>query len=286
VKILLKEPVNGIDIAALDSELQATATAEPAPAPAATAASPAPAPADPAPSTTAAAPIIDPFASGSASQNATITPSAPAQQLVRLPIGTEQTEETLALDGQAVRDIQARLLVLGHDPNGIDGKIGKGTRSAVRAWQNTVDVSPTGFLNGEQLSALKAGSEPQLAHWLKEPKNAKLYEPPPPIALTPSRVSGRWNYTTNCGPRSKVGRAKIRGVLSVRHAGGNRYVGNLANSQGLRARFDGRLNGRTVSSTANFGFLFGKVRLRARVDDHQLVMRGRDSNGCSFYAAK
>lgn len=271
VKILLKETVNGIDVAALDAELAAAAAPAPEPSQAAT---------PPIQDVTA----IDPFVGGEPKAAAT---EPPAPEIARVPsLTTQETEKALQLDRQAVRDIQARLLVLGHDPNGIDGRIGNGTRGAIRSWQASVAVPPTGFLDAGQLDALKAESESDLAQWLRDEANARIYEPPEPIALTPSLVSGRWTYVTTCGPRSKVGRAKINGVMAVRHAGGNRYSGNLANSQGLKARFDARLNGRTVSSVANFGFLFGKVRLTAKVDDHQLVMRGRDSNGCSFYASK
>ncbi|WP_234218640.1 peptidoglycan-binding domain-containing protein [Ruegeria pomeroyi] len=277
VKILLKETVNGIEVAALDAELAAAATTVPEPEPVPETS---PAAAPPVPDAAA----VDPFAVEEPEPAAT-EPHAPEIARV-LSLTTEETEKALQLDRQAVRDIQARLLVLGHDPNGIDGRIGNGTRGAIRSWQSSVAAPPTGYLDAGQLASLKTASESILALWLQNEKNARMYEPPPPIALTPSRVSGRWTYVTNCGPRSKVGRAKINGVMAVRHAGGNRYTGNLSNSQGLRARFDARLSGRTVSSVANFGLLIGKVRLTAQVDDHQLVMRGRDSNGCSFYASK
>jgi hypothetical protein len=199
---------------------------------------------------------------------------------------SQDTEEGLGLDKQAIRDVQARLLVLGHDPNGVDGAVGKGTRAAIRAWQASVGTYQTGYLNGTQLAALKEQSQSSLEEWLRKEDNSKLYEPPPLLAIGPRNLSGNWRYTTNCGPRSRLGKMKITGNLAIRHAGGQNYTGSLSNSQGFRGRVSATLRGRSVSAVTNFGLLIGKVSLNARVDDYKLVLRGRDSNGCSFYAVK
>ena len=206
-----------------------------------------------------------------------------------MSVGSEITEKALGLNKQAVRDIQARLLVIGHDPNGVDGVVGRGTRSAIRTWQGAVSAEPTGYLNEFQHIALKAQSQDALDEWLRSDDNAKLYKPPPPppvLALGPRKMSGSWRYTTNCGSRSRLGRMKITGTLAMRHAGGRNYTGTLSNSQGLQGSVSATLRGRSVSAVTNFGLLIGKVRLNARVDDYKLVLRGRDSNGCSFYASK
>lgn len=88
----------------------------------------------------------------------------------------ENAENILALDGNAVRDIQARLLVLGHDPNGIDGRIGKGTRTAVSAWQVSYGIPVTGFLDERQLTELRSVSETALQDWLQNSENRQRYE--------------------------------------------------------------------------------------------------------------
>lgn len=98
--------------------------------------------------------------------------------IARPPLGTEETERLLGLDRQAVRDIQARLLVIGYDPNGIDGSIGRGTRSAIRSWQGSIGAINTGFLNALQLDALRSQSQSALAQWLQAPENASRYNPP------------------------------------------------------------------------------------------------------------
>jgi len=136
------------------------------------------------------------------------------------------------------------------------------------------------------LDLLKERSQTALDAWLETASNARLYAPPPPLALGPRRMSGTWRYTTTCGSNSRLGRAKIRGVLEMRHASGNRYVGALSYTQGLRAPVNDPLSGRPVTAVANFGLLLGRVRLSARVDRNRLVLRGQDSNGCSFYASK
>ncbi len=200
--------------------------------------------------------------------------------------GSAETESALDLDKQAIRDIQARLSVLGYDPNGIDGVMGSGTRGAIQAWQASQDSPATGYLSASHLAALKTQSEAPLQSWLTIPDNNALYNPPPPIPLGPYAMSGNWRYTTNCGASSKVGKFEIRGLLNVRHVGGNNYAGSISNSQGLRGRFKGTLSGRRFAGEVNWGLLYGRVQTRGVVADQKLAISGRDSNGCSFFAAK
>ena len=207
-------------------------------------------------------------------------------QPVAPPPGTEATMSALDLDRAAVRDLQARLLVAGHNPNGIDGVIGPGTRGAFQAWQASQGIAANGFLNDAQLDLLKRQTDQDLASWLEDPQNAALHTPPPPIALGPGNLSGTWRFTTTCGPNSKLGQRRITGVVSLQHAGGNHYTGNLRNSQGLRGQYSARLNGRQYTAEVNFGFLIGKVNVTGRIADRSLTVRGRDSNGCSFYSTK
>lgn len=199
--------------------------------------------------------------------------------------GTEATEAALNLKKQDIRDLQARLLVMGHDPNGIDGQIGRGTRGALRDWQQVNGIEPTGYLRDTQKDLLNRQSEPQLTAWLQDPDNARAYDPPV-IAIGPGNIPGTWRYTTNCGSNSKLGKVKITGVLAIAHSGGNRYSGNVRQSQGFRGKFSGTLRGRQMSATVNWGLLLGKVQVTGRVADEKLVISGRDSNRCSFYAWK
>ena len=110
----------------------------------------------------------------------TLTPAAPSvsQDTPGFGLTSAETEAGLELDRLAVRDLQARLLVLGFDPNGVDGSLGKGARSALSSWQASIGVDPTGFLNPLQLANLKEISQEQLSAWLQEADNATLYNPP------------------------------------------------------------------------------------------------------------
>lgn len=222
-------------------------------------------------------------AAQSVAQGGSRTPQPEAQTVVA---GDDTSEAALNLDRQTIRDLQARLLVSGHDPNGIDGSIGPGTRGALRAWQSARGIDATGFLSGEQLSLLRTTSQTALDAWLRDPANAARYEPPPPIALTPRRMTGAWSFTTRCGARSRLGQVTIRGALSVVHAGGRTYRGRAQNSQGLRGDFSGELRGRTLVGQINWGLLIGRTQFEGRIADSSLTISGRDTNGCSFSASK
>ena len=205
------------------------------------------------------------------------------------PAGTPETEADLALDRQAIRDVQARLLVSGHDPNGVDGRIGPGTRAALRAWQAAQGIAATGYLGAEQLVSLRQASQRALDGWLADTANARRYEPPPPpdpIALTPRRLSGTWDTTTRCVANSRLGQRTIRSAMTVVHAGGGTFRGRIATSQGLRGDVVLTLRGRTMEGTANYGLLIGRTSFRGQFADQSLAVSGRDSNGCSFAARK
>jgi hypothetical protein len=108
---------------------------------------------------------------------------------------SEETEKRLELDRQAVRDVQARLLVIGHDPNGVDGVIGKGTRTAIRSWQVSAGLAATGFLSEPQLAFLKEQSQEMLDGWLKNRNNENLYSPP----KRPKPTSSKPTKSNNSG---------------------------------------------------------------------------------------
>jgi peptidoglycan hydrolase-like protein with peptidoglycan-binding domain len=209
----------------------------------------------------------------------------PEAQATFVEPGTEATEAALDLGKPEFRDIQARLLVLGHDPNGIDGLAGRGTRSALRLWQAENAVEGSGYLSASQLSLLREQSEQQLAAWLQEPGNAALYDPPV-IALTPQTMSGNWRFTSTCGANSRLGRMTLTGILNIRHAGGNQFTGSARQSQGFNGRFAGRLQGRQIVGEINWGLLVGRTAFRGTVADERLVISGSDSNRCGFSARK
>ena len=65
-----------------------------------------------------------------------------------------RAEEALALGREARRKIQRDLTILGHDPRGIDGIFGPGSRKAIGQWQDTVGEEPSTYLTGQQVDQL------------------------------------------------------------------------------------------------------------------------------------
>ena len=122
-------------------------------------------------------PIPDnPVAAAPANTTGLSVLGAPSPQSVPgFEITSAETEAAMQLDRPAVRDLQARLLVMGFDPNGVDGSLGKGARTALSGWQASIGVAATGFLNPPQLENLKQASEVPLTEWLQDPANAAKY---------------------------------------------------------------------------------------------------------------
>jgi hypothetical protein len=67
-------------------------------------------------------------------------------------------EAVLGLGRAQRREIQESLSLLGHDPRGIDGVFGPGTRTAIRLWQRAEGLPETGYLTGEQAARLQIQS--------------------------------------------------------------------------------------------------------------------------------
>ncbi|MFC2966627.1 peptidoglycan-binding protein [Acidimangrovimonas pyrenivorans] len=67
-----------------------------------------------------------------------------------------KTEEGLNLSRDQRAQIQRALSILDHDPNGIDGIFGPGTRAAIRDWQLAQGTTATGYLDAGQIARLNA----------------------------------------------------------------------------------------------------------------------------------
>jgi peptidoglycan hydrolase-like protein with peptidoglycan-binding domain len=73
---------------------------------------------------------------------------------VSAPDSPANIEAALGLSHAQRRDIQESLSLLGHDPRGIDGKFGPGSRTAIRLWQRANNLTETGYLDAEQVALL------------------------------------------------------------------------------------------------------------------------------------
>lgn len=71
----------------------------------------------------------------------------------------EEVETALGLTRAEKRSIQADLLELGHDPNGVDGLFGRGARAAIARWQRDADFADTGYLTAEQVAIIGADAD-------------------------------------------------------------------------------------------------------------------------------
>lgn len=269
VRIVLEDNVNGMDISALRTTLRDTAQV------------------------TAEVPLEDNPAAGTDSAATVASPSPSDTDIEQLGpnvmVTSADTMKAIGLNRQQRRDLQARLLVSGFDPNGIDGAIGPGSRSAIAKWQESLNLPATGYLDTFQYENLKASSQAALDQWLTNEANRIKHTPPPPppaIALGPSNLSGAWRYMSNCGRNSRIGEMRVTGTLTLQHTGGNNYTGRMTNSQGLNGNVTARVRNRTIEGTVNFGIFIGRINVRATIENQRLVARGQDSNGCGFYASK
>ncbi len=75
----------------------------------------------------------------------------------------ERGEQALDLNRNQRREIQRDLSLLDFNTRGIDGIFGRGTRSAISAWQKANGFDPTGFLIRDQITRLDAQAERRAA---------------------------------------------------------------------------------------------------------------------------
>ncbi len=261
--IVLEMSVEGVDVAALNRDLAA------APDP-----------------TSAAAPVVpEPVAPVVEPTSPTPAPVAPAPTAQAGPADAA-TETALALDDLGWRDVQARLLVLGHDPNGIDGQPGRGTRQALSTWQAASGVPASGYLAADHLALLVSQSQDALDLWLQDPANKERHTPPPPIELTANAVNGTWSFTATCGKNSAFPGQTITGAMKLALGSGRSVAGTVRNSQGFNGKVSGQIDGRRMSGVINWGLLLGKVSFSGRIAAQSLSFSGQDSNGCRLKARK
>lgn len=75
----------------------------------------------------------------------------------------ERTEQALDLNRDQRREIQRDLSLLDYNTRGIDGIFGRGTRTAISAWQQSQGFEATGYLTADQITRLDAQAERRAA---------------------------------------------------------------------------------------------------------------------------
>lgn len=76
---------------------------------------------------------------------------------------TERAEQALDLTRDQRREIQRDLSLLDYNTRGIDGIFGRGTRTAIAAWQTAQGFDGTGFLTADQIARLDGQAERRAA---------------------------------------------------------------------------------------------------------------------------
>ena len=158
--------------------------------------------------------------------------------------------------GPAVSQLQARLRDLEFDPGGVDGSFGPGTAAAVRAFQTSVGMTPTGIVDLGTLAAL----EPATPVGILAARTVSYMFPVTPLANIQTNLPIVLGALRDAGLEDKpmtlmalaTIRAETEGFVPISEAqspfntdpGGppfGRYDGRLGNTQpGDGARFRGR----------------------------------------------
>jgi formylglycine-generating enzyme required for sulfatase activity len=126
---------------------------------------------------------------------AAVPPPAPAPvPRAETPADWAAAEAALGLAPDRIREVQQSLRAAGHDPRGIDGNLGQGTRGAIRSWQRARGVAETGYLSAEMLRLLQEGSAPAVA---------AVRPPAPATPPSPAQPAvGIWPAPPREAPRS------------------------------------------------------------------------------------
>lgn len=90
--------------------------------------------------------------------------------------GPEEVEAALGLDRAARRSVQRGLSLLGHDPRGVDGIFGGGTRAALAAWQRANGYPASGYLDAAQYRQLSQQAAARTAQLEEEARQRRLAE--------------------------------------------------------------------------------------------------------------
>ena len=164
---------------------------------------------------------------------------------------SQGTEGALNLGTSEWRDAQKKLTALGFSTNGTDGRVGDGTRRAVKDWQGAKKLAATGYLNGPQYQALLAEYTPSSRAVDKDddgPKRARNKDDDPPkrarkdddddkprkraVASNNDDAPARQRSRSSNGGGSGGGSVSVPSVVGMALAIG----GGLAIARGFRRR--------------------------------------------------
>ena len=94
------------------------------------------------------------------------------------------TELDLRLNRSKRWQTQLRLALIGHDPKGIDGIFGPGTRNAIMSLQRDAALPQTGYLDDVTLAFLEERSNPAYRKWRSDRKKRRAAKARPEVIAT------------------------------------------------------------------------------------------------------
>lgn len=86
----------------------------------------------------------------------------------------KDSEKALSLTREQTAEANVRLILLGNATGTAGETLNSGSRKALRAFQSSVGLVPTGYLNRGQWDLLKARSEPQFTAWVQQGRPALI----------------------------------------------------------------------------------------------------------------
>ena len=113
---------------------------------------------------TAAAALLIGWAAGAGAQTTTDAPAPPTQQDSLPAAGTAETQPSIPLGPDNVRELQNQLIALGFDPGAADGEVGPATIAAAQQYDQSRGGSGQVSIDGAFLARLKADTAPRLTY--------------------------------------------------------------------------------------------------------------------------
>ncbi len=102
-------------------------------------------------------------ASASTSVTAPGTAASNAPRVATAEDRAAAAEAALGMSRDQRRAVQANLTELGYDTNGVDGIFGRGTRGALRLWQDSEQLPVTGYLTAAERTLLQSAANEAVA---------------------------------------------------------------------------------------------------------------------------
>jgi uncharacterized caspase-like protein len=158
----------------------------------------------------APAPAAAPASQGQVAQTTASIDTAPANTVsneLRSQRADKASEKELTLSAEQTKDINIRLILLGHTSGNTGSAFTSGSRKALSAFQSSAGLVPTGYLNRGQYELIKTRSDPQFAAWVQQGRPALAAAAEAEPAAPPETSAPRAETSRRAAPRAERERA-------------------------------------------------------------------------------